>query len=82
MKTPAPRTRIVMGESIVIHGGPRAKLKWKFQIYFRVIFFLILITNNKYSFVKKNEQWKPIRGPYVIPTEHNFNWTNIMKELF
>ena len=40
------------------------------------------MTNNKYSFVKKNEQWNPIRGPYVIPTEHNFNWTNIMKELF
>ena len=47
---------------------------------FASFFFLILITNNKYSFVKKkNEQWKPIRGPYVIPTEHNFNWTNIMK---
>ena len=54
MKTPAPPTKIVMGESIVIHGGQKAKLKWKFQIYFRVIFF---ITNNKYSFVKKkNEQ--------------------------
>ena len=48
----------------------------------RHFFFKILMTNNKYSFVKKNEQWNPIRGPYVIPTEHNFNWTNIMKELF
>ena len=53
--------------------------KFTFASFF---FFLILMTNNKYSFVKKNEQWNPIRGPYVIPTEHNFNWTNIMKELF